>query len=158
MSNPTPHGAEGDYIRTIDQAKLDAEAAQLMAERSYSYRDLGRALGIHHSTARDRVQRALTATVAPAALELREVKGSQYEVAARELWVIANDPRGEYRDRVAAYREWRQVTEAYVSLFGLRVPVVQRIEVSDGWMSDIDRLEQELKLNDAPTSSVRAEP
>lgn len=54
------HGPGGKFIRTTDQAELDAEAARLRS-RSMGYREIGEQLGVTTSAAHRMVERALAA-------------------------------------------------------------------------------------------------
>ena len=156
MTDTPQHDAQGQFTHTIDQARLDAEAAELMAAGSLSYRDLGKILHVSHTTARDRVLRALAAVPADAVADLREVKGAQYAQGAREMLMRAHDPRRDDAAQDRAYRLWLLTQEKFVDLFGLRVPVVHKVEVSDSYMTDIERLQSELGLNDPASAETGA--
>lgn len=64
------HGGDGKFLRRVDTAERDAEAAQLRSQ-GMSYRKIAAQLGIDLHTAHDAVQRALASIVAePAAAAL----------------------------------------------------------------------------------------
>jgi hypothetical protein len=154
MSNPTTkHNVEGDFTRTIEHARLDAEAAELRAMR-LSYRAIAARQGVDVSTAHSRVKRALAAVPVEAVTELRQIEGDALDASMRALQVIAQDATVSERDRIAARRELRLCGESKRRLFGLDAPAEVRVTVSDTMTSEIERLAAELGLDDLNPARV----
>lgn len=77
-------GPDGSFIRTMDQAERDAEAARLRS-RSMSYREIAKTLDVDVHTAHDMVKRAMAAVVREAgeaviALELEKLDRAEAAV------------------------------------------------------------------------------
>lgn len=80
------HGPNGDFIRTVEQATLDAEAARLRS-RSMSYRAIAAQLEVSVGTAHRMVQRALAEIVresgeATVTMELEKLDRAEAAVLA----------------------------------------------------------------------------
>lgn len=90
-------GKNGRYIRTIDSARRDADAASRRAA-GMSYRQIAEAMGYENeSGAYKAVQRALAATVAEPAGELRQLEVTRLDAMLLDVMAA--------RDRVMAVLE-----------------------------------------------------
>lgn len=82
------HGANGDFIRTVETAERDAKAARLYSQGK-SYRQVAAEVGLSVSNAHAAVQRALKAIVEEPALEVRQKElarlDAMYEAAVKVL-------------------------------------------------------------------------
>lgn len=74
----------GKYIRTIDTAERDAEAARLKA-RGWTYRQIASHLGVDVAAAHKMVRRVLLETVAEPAEEVRAGEVARYDESLRNL-------------------------------------------------------------------------
>ena len=145
---PTPslvHNAQGEFEGTIGAMEKAEEAARMRSMRM-SYPQIAKAQGCSQSTAYRRVQAALAAVPVEAVTELRAISGTELEWIAQQLRLAVADTKASRSERTAALRELRLTNESYRRLTGQDIPVTQRIEVSDGWMSEIARLEAELAI------------
>jgi hypothetical protein len=84
MANPD-HGADGRFIRTLEGAERDAEAARMRTERK-SWREIAQALGYADpSGAKRAVDRVIKEAPAEAVEELRHQQAELLDLAERRL-------------------------------------------------------------------------
>jgi AraC-like DNA-binding protein len=93
-TRPQPRGGDGKFVRTIEAAQRDAEAARLR-ERGHTYRQIAAELGYadpgeaHHA-----VNRAFAAIPAEGVAELRAQMLAQLDYATRQaIKVLEAQPR-----------------------------------------------------------------
>jgi hypothetical protein len=86
MTTRTRDG-KGRFDRDPDTVKKDGEAAALRA-RSWTYRQIGEALGMSTSTAYDAVQRALADTLAEPAAAVRALELEKLDALERAVLVV----------------------------------------------------------------------
>lgn len=128
------HGPNGDFIRTVEQAERDAEAARLRS-RSMSYRQIAREMGVDVHTAHDMVKRALAdvvresaeATIANESAKLDYLEAQALAVLERDHVVVSNgrvmrdgDGKALLDDgpKLAAIGHLRALSESRRKLFG----------------------------------------
>lgn len=166
MARATRRGPGGQFIRTPEQAELDAEACRLRA-RSLSYKEIARQLGFHDGVAARRaVERAMAQIVQePAAevLQLELMKLDEWEQAAREVLerqhvtvshgqVVYHDGRPVVDDAAVlqAIDRLLKVQERRAKLLGLDAP--KRVEVVT-----IDWLDEQIRTLTAELERQLAE-
>lgn len=156
-----PHSGKGRFVRSLDTAERDAQAARLRSQ-GRTYREIAEELGFaSRGAAHDAVARALHAVVKDDAEALRQREAERldglYEEALAVLerthyahshgrLVYDDDGRPLQDDgpKLAAIRELRTLRESYRKLYGLDAP--QRLSV------DAEQLGAEiLSLLDAAT-------
>lgn len=162
MTTPTKRTRtprSGEFERDMEQARLDAEAAELRAQ-GMTYRAIGAAMGIDPTTARDRVLRAIDAVPVEAVAELRARSGARIEMLMFEAFKIltAEHPKVDHGrkiegvfdqgPRIAAIREMRLLDHEYRQLFGLDMPTKLDLTVTTEMEREIMALAQELGLQD----------
>lgn len=148
-----PRDGDGKWVRSIETAERDAEAARLRA-RGMSYRQIGAELGMHHSSVADAVQRALRDTVAEPAEDVRRLELDRLDhmyqqvlaVLERKHITVSNgkviqvpDPEtGEIAPLeddapvLQAVDRLLRISESRRKLLGLDIPVKQQVEVDGG--------------------------
>lgn len=85
-------GGRGRFERSADTAARDAQATELRG-RGCSYQAIAEALGMSdRSAARKAVERALAATVAEPAEELRRLQLAQLDKLSRNAWRVLDTP------------------------------------------------------------------
>jgi transposase len=133
-SGRRPRGVKGRYEHTMADAERDATAARLRA-RGLTYRRIAAELGVDVATAHRAVKRALEATVAEPAAEVRQLELERLDTELERL--------AELEERVREVLEAKHVTVqhgAVVQLDGQPLP-------DDGpVLAAADRL---LKIEDA---------
>jgi hypothetical protein len=166
MARATRRGPGGQFIRTPEQAELDAEACRLRA-RSLSYTAIAKQLGFHDGVAARRaVERAMAQIVAePAAelLQLELMKLDEWEQAARAVLerrhVTVSHGQLVYHDGepllddgpvLAAVDRLLKVQERRAKLLGLDAP--KRVEVVT-----IDWLDEQIRTLTAELEQQLAE-
>lgn len=160
-TNGTGHGPNGDFIRTPEQAEIDAEAARLRS-RSMSYPQIARAMGCSQSTAYERVQRALKAIVREPAEAVVKMELEKLERLERKCLQILDGSHvlvsqgrvitsgtGEetvtYTDPgpvLAAARELRQINESRRKLLGL--DAAAKVDLSGGVRFEMVGIQEDL--------------
>lgn len=128
-----PRGNHGKFVRALTTAERDAEAARLKAEH-FTYQEIATTLGFANKSGACRaVQRALKATVVPAAnaLRLREFARLELLWEALETGVEAGDTK--------SITEARKVSESLRRLFDLD-GAIETDEVEEQERTAIDQL------------------
>lgn len=136
-------GGDGGFVRTIDQAELDAEAAQLRS-RSMSYRAIAKQLDVSVSTAHEMVKRALAAVVREAGeavvtLELEKLdraeaavlavlEAKHYTVSNGKLICLGDEPLLDDAPVLAAVDRLVRISESRRRLLG--ADAAQKIDTS----------------------------
>jgi hypothetical protein len=153
-------GADGKYIRSIDQAAKDADAARLRS-RAWSYQRIATELGYSDKGAAYRaVQRVLVETVAEAAAELRTVELMRldqlheaaldvlerihYAHSGGKLIELDGVPLRDDGPRLAAIRELRQISESRRKFLGMDAPAKLEVVTLDAVDAAIRDLEAQL--------------
>src|SRR5687768_12045359 len=81
-------GGKGKFVPSLDTAERDAEACRLRVQ-GLNYEQIAAKLGFaDRSTARKAVERALRATVAEPAAELRTMELSRIDAALQVAWSV----------------------------------------------------------------------
>jgi ribosomal protein L29 len=124
----------GEFERDVEQARLDAEAAELRA-RGMSYRAIAKAQDVSASTAMERVKRAIAAVPVEAVEQLRLTAGEQLDALTRQAFAIlvADHPlvshgkvipdAKDYGPKLRAIAELRRLNESRRKLYGIDSPV-----------------------------------
>jgi len=157
-------GGRGRFERSADTAARDAKATELRS-RGYSYQQIADTLGMHdRSAARKAVERALFATVAEPAEELRrlellrldtmavaawQVLGAEHPVVSDgKIMVLNGEPLRDPQPVLAAIDRLLRISERRCRLLGLDAPV----QVGPFTLEAIDAqlvvLEAELRARD----------
>ena len=158
--NARPHDGNGRFVRTVNTAERDAEAARLRA-RGYSYQQIADELGwsskgdAHHA-----VKRVLADTVKEAgdevrALELARLDGlhrAAMDVLEREHVTVSNGrvvalnetPLPDDGPVLAAIDRLLKIQERRARLLGLDAPTKQAISISPERAAAIEQLAEEL--------------
>jgi hypothetical protein len=153
-------GKNGKFTRSLDTAEKDAEAARLRA-RGQSYREIAAALGYQDDSGSYRaVQRALVATVAEPADELRALQVAQLDMLAQQaLGVLEREHISISQGRVmciddvpvpddgpvlAAIDRLLKIQERRAKLLGLDAPSRHEVVSLDALDAEINRLSAEL--------------
>lgn len=171
MTTPDRHNTHGRdsrdgrgrYTRTRDNAQRDAEACRLRTHGA-TYQQIADQLGFRHRDGAYRaVQRALHATVAEPAGELRQLELARLEELWRRAWqVLARDhyvtqlghlvqgpdggPLVDDAPKLAAIDRLLKVQQRRAALLGLDAPTkVQAITV-DTVEAEIERLSRQLGI------------
>lgn len=137
---------KGKFIRTIDKAETDAEAARLYA-KGYTYKQIGEHLNLSKTAAIRAVQRAVREVVQDAGEEALRVQVNRLEyLFAKTVEIVEADhvvvshghivygedgqPLRDHGPVLSAIREARQCLESFQSLTGMKQPT--KIEHSGG--------------------------
>lgn len=132
-------GPHGRFVRTINQAEVDAEAARLRSQGK-SYRQIAAAMGCGVRAAHERVQRALAAVPSEAVEAIRAIEGGRLTeaiaVALTELRrdhimvshgrIVKGDdgvPLVDHGGKLTALHALVKASESYRKLMGADVPV-----------------------------------
>ena len=134
-----PAGAGAAHVSATDApATVDPAEAVTVAQRDViafrlacsgrSVREIGAALGCHHSTAsravkREAARRAGAASEADSDGHDRQILRGHLLNALRGLWAVSRDPEASPRARVAALRGVGMVATRTARLLGLEGPV-----------------------------------
>lgn len=135
----------GQYIRTLEGAERDAEAARLRA-RGWNYTQIGDALGTDRGNAHHAVQRALAAAVREAADEVRELEltrlddmyaaviavleAKHFTVSHGKVVYLGKEPLVDDAPVLAAVDRLLKIQERRAKLLGL--DAATKTEVSGG--------------------------
>jgi len=159
-------GGRGRFERSADTAARDAKATELRS-RGYSYQQIADTLGMHdRSAARKAVERALFATVAEPAEELRrlellkldalsvaawQILGAEHPLAsAGRVMTLNGEPLTDPQPVLNAIDRLLRISERRSRLLGLDAP----IRVGAITMADIDaeivRLDAEMAARPDP--------
>lgn len=151
----------GRWIRTGDHAQRDAEATRLRA-RGHTYVEIAVELGYaDHAGARKAVQRALVATVAEPAEEVRALQLEQLDRLALAAWAVlerahvtvshgkiildeADQPLLDDGPVLAAIDRLLKIQERRAKLLGLDAPARHEVVSLDALDAEIERLSAEL--------------
>jgi hypothetical protein len=124
----------GKHERDIEQARLDAEAAELRA-RGLTYRGIAKQQDVSVSTAMERVKRAIAAVPVEAVEQLRLTAGEQLDALTRQAFAImmtehplVSDGRvipgaQDYGPKLRAIEALRRLNESRRKLYGIDSPV-----------------------------------
>ena len=163
MDDPTKrtHGGNGRFVRTVDTAERDAEAARLRT-RGYSYQQIADELGwVSRGDAYRAVQRVLADTVKEAGDEVRAIELARLDglhVAAMDVLerkhvtvsngrVVSLDGSGPLPDDgpvLAAIDRLLKIQERRARLLGLDAPTKQAISISPDRLAEIEQLAEQL--------------
>jgi len=136
--------SRGGFIRTEESAEADGEALRLRS-RGMTYREIGEALGVDHSTAYRRAQRALTSVVVEAVEEHRTIELLRLDALQSSLWPKALE------GNLQAVKAILSIMERRSKLLGLDAPQRTHTTLEQWSTSDIDhevrRLERLLAEN-----------
>ncbi|MEV6313375.1 hypothetical protein AB0M10_32900 [Streptomyces sp. NPDC051840] len=154
-------GGNGAYIRTLDDAQRDAEAARLRA-RGHTYQQIADELGwANRGDAHHAVQRALQATVREAGDEVRAIELDRLDtlyraalaVLEREHYTVSNgrvvslDGAGPLPDDgpvLAAIDRLLKIQERRAKLLGLDAPTKAAISITPERAAALEQLVEEL--------------
>ena len=156
MDDPTKrtHGGNGRFVRTVDTAERDAEAARLRT-RGYSYQQIADELGwVSRGDAYRAVQRVLADTVKEAGDEVRAIELARLDhlhtaamdVLEREHFTVSNGPVEGHDDGpvLAAIDRLLKIQERRAKLLGLDAPTKQAISIGPDRLAAIEQLAEEL--------------
>lgn len=151
----------GRWIRTGDHAERDAEATRLRA-LGHTYIEIADQLGYaDHAGARKAVQRALVATVAEPAEEVRALQLEQLDKLALAAWAVLErahvtvshgriirdeneQPLLDDGPVLAAIDRLLKIQERRAKLLGLDAPARHEVVSLDALDAEIERLSAEL--------------
>lgn len=150
------------YERTIDNAELDAQAAELRAQ-GFTYQQIADQMHCTRSTAYERVWRAIAAVPVEAAGQLRAVEVARLNTLMAKAWdemeafhpyishgkLMKGDdgqPLEDVGPKLAAMRMILSLSESLRKLLGLDAPARATVTVitEDVVDAEIARLEAEL--------------
>ena len=129
------------FIRTEEQARIDAEALRLRSA-GMSYQKIANSMDCSKPTAYDRVNRALAAIPFEAVDEYRRIEGQRLDMLMEVAMEKVLDPDNKSAlfaiDRVLA------IQERAAKLRGLDAPIKHEVITLDYIQSEIRRLEETL--------------
>jgi DNA-binding Lrp family transcriptional regulator len=159
MTSRTRTPQSGEFERDTEQARLDADAAELRS-RGMSYRAIAKAQDVSPSTAMDRVKRAIAAVPVEAVEHLRSTAGEQLDALTRTAFTILMTKHPmvshgkvipdveDYGPKLRAIAELRRLNESRRKLYGIDSPVRVEHTVTTAMEQEILALAAEFAVVD----------
>lgn len=155
---------KGRFVRTIDNAERDAQAARLMT-MAFDYGEIAQQMGYaDRSGAFRAVQRALLATVAEPAAHLRVIEVARLDIALRKAWdvmcarhIVVNqgrvvcdpdsgEPLTDHGPVLAAINTVIKISESRRKLLGLDAPTRHEVITPEQIEAAVIELSAQLSL------------
>jgi DNA-binding Lrp family transcriptional regulator len=144
-------GADGEFEHSIENARLDTEAAELRS-KGWGYQRIADHLGVSVSTAHNRVRRAIARVPVQTVTEWRSEELVLLESAMKRMLLIMRTDypvvragaivkgRFDPRPNIQAAEELRRLSESRRKLLGTDAPAKIDVTVDDKLGRDIDEL------------------
>lgn len=156
----------GRFIRSVDTAQRDARAAELRRDGA-NYQEIADRLGFSdRSRARQAVERALAATVAEPAAELRALELARLDEMWRHAWAVLKREHVAHSNGRVVHLDGKplvddgpvlnaidrllRIQERRAKLLGLDAPTRVESITIDQIESEISRLSAELGVGEVP--------